>query len=61
MNGVVFQISDAMIANMECQWSPNQLVSESIHGSHENQAFTKPLFSENANCHANADTTVMIP
>src|ERR671912_283687 len=58
MNGVVFQISETMIANIACQWSPNQLVSWEIHGSQWNHALTKPLLSENANCHANADTTV---
>jgi hypothetical protein len=61
MNGVVFQTSEAMIANMAGQWSPNQLVSPLMPGSHENQLFTKPLLRLNANCQANADTTVMMP
>ena len=61
MNGVVFQISETMIANIAGQWLPNQLVSGLIHGSQLNHAFTKPLLRLNANCQAYADTTVMIP
>src|SRR6478736_3419560 len=61
MNGVVFQISETMIANIAGQWLPNQLVSGPIHGSHENHAFTKPLLMLNANCHEYAETTVMMP
>jgi hypothetical protein len=61
MNGVVFQISETMIANIAGQWAPNQLVSGLIHGSHWNQPFTKPLLRLNANCQANAETTVMMP
>ena len=34
MNGVVFQISETMIANIAGQCEPNQLVSGLIHGSH---------------------------
>ena len=58
MNGVVFQISETMIANMAGQWSPNQLKLSSKNGNHE---LTKPLLSENANCQAKAETTVMMP
>ena len=61
MNGVVFQISDTMIANMAGQWDPNQLVSEAIQGSQSNQLFTQPLLMLNVNCQAKADTTVMMP
>ena len=52
MNGVVFQISETMIANIAGQWEPNQLVSGPIHGSHANQAFTQPLLMLNVNCQA---------
>ena len=38
MNGVVFQISETMIANMAGQWEPNQLVSAATHGSHTRNA-----------------------
>ncbi len=61
MNGVVFQISETMIANIAGQCDPNQLVSALIHGSQANQPLTKPLFRLNANCQANAETTVMMP
>src|SRR4051812_47688866 len=61
MNGVVFQISEIMIANIAGQCEPNQLVSALIHGSQPNHAFTKPLLMLNANCQANADTTVTMP
>jgi len=61
MNGVVFQISDTMIANIAGQWLPNQLVSGPIHGSHSNQSLTQPLLMLKANCQANAETTVMMP
>src|SRR3954452_10423239 len=61
MNGVVFQISETMIANIAGQWLPNQLVSEEIHGSQSNQLFTQPLLMLNANCQEYAETTVMIP
>src|SRR6476661_11290861 len=43
MKGVVFQISEIMIANIAGQWEPNQLVSAEIHGSHADHAFTYPL------------------
>src|SRR3954466_7463081 len=61
MNGVVFQISETMIANIAGQWLPNQLVSGAIHGSQWNQEFTHPLLIEKVNCQANAETTVMMP
>src|SRR6476469_79912 len=61
MNGVVFQISETMIANIAGQWEPNQLVSDEIHGSHENHAFTYPLLMLKANCQEYAETTVMMP
>ena len=61
MNGVVFQISETMIANIACQWSPYQLVFSLIQGSQWNQLFTQPLLSEKVNCQANAETTVMMP
>ena len=61
MNGVVFQISETMIANIAGQWEPNQLVSALIHGSQANQLLTKPLLMLNANCQAKAETTVMMP
>src|SRR6478609_8907525 len=61
MNGVVFQISETMIANIAGQWLPNQLVSGSSQGSQENHAFTNPLLRLKANCHAYAETTVMMP
>ena len=43
MNGVVFQISETMIANIAGQWSPNQLVSGLIHGSQWNQLFDEAV------------------
>ena len=43
MNGVVFQISETMIAKMACGKSPNQFVSSAMNGSQPNQPFTKPL------------------
>ena len=61
MNGVVFQISEIMIANIAGQWLPNQLVSASSQGSQENHEFTQPLLRLNANCQAYAETTVMMP
>src|SRR5690348_6950066 len=61
MNGVVFQISLTMIANIACQWSPYQLVDDEMPGSQSNQEFTHPLLIENVNCQANAETTVMMP
>src|SRR6478736_748499 len=61
MNGVVFQISETMIANIAGQWLPNQLVSDEIHGRKSNQLFTQPLLMLNANCHEYAETTVMMP
>jgi len=61
MKGVVFQISETMIANMAGQWSPYQLVSEPTHGSQSNQPFTQPLLMLKVNCHAKAETTVMMP
>src|SRR6478672_295645 len=61
MNGVVFQISEIMIANIAGQCEPNQLVLSLTHGSHENQLLTKPLLMLKANCQENAETTVMIP
>ncbi len=61
MNGVVFQISETMIANIAGQWSPNQLVSSAIHGSQLNQLLTQPLLRLNVNCQAKAETTVMMP
>src|SRR6476660_7748084 len=61
MNGVVFQISETMIANIAGQWEPNQLVSDEIHGSHENHAFTYPLLMLKANFQEYAETTVMMP
>ncbi len=61
MKGVVFQISETMIANIAGQWLPNQFVSGLIHGSQANQALTKPLLRLKANCQAYAETTVMMP
>ena len=61
MNGVVFQISETMIANIAGQWEPNQLVSAEIHGSQANQPFTQPLLMLKANCQEYAETTVMMP
>src|ERR1700729_2915561 len=58
MNGVVFQISEAMIAIIDDQYCPNQLKSSAVNGS---QLLTKPLVLENANCHAKPETTVMTP
>ena len=58
MNGVVFQISETMIANIAGQCDPNQLKSSATNGS---QVFTKPLVRLNANCQAYAETTVMMP
>src|SRR3954454_10724014 len=55
MNGVVFQISETMIATIAGQWLPNQLVSEEIHGSQSNQLFTQPLLMLNANCQEYAE------
>src|SRR3954470_3541641 len=56
MNGVVFQISETMIANIAGQWLPNQLVSVVIQGSQWNHELTQPLLRLNANCQAYADT-----
>src|SRR6478672_6181250 len=61
MNGVVFQISLTMIANIACQWSPYQLVEALMPGNQENHAFTHPLLMEKVNCQAKAETTVMMP
>src|SRR3954447_8886766 len=61
MNGVVFQISLTMIANIACQWSPYQLVWAEMPGNQLNQELTQPLLMENVNCQANAETTVMMP
>ena len=61
MNGVVFQISETMMAIMAGQRDPNQLVCASMPGSHFSQLSMNPLLRLNANCHAKADTTVMMP
>src|SRR5689334_21166853 len=61
MNGVVFQISLTMMANIACQWSPDQLVSAEMPGSQANHAFTQPLLMEKVYCQAKAETTVMMP
>src|SRR4051795_1978330 len=61
MNGVVFQISLTMIANIACQWSPYQLVDDEMPGNQSNVPFTQPLLIEKANCQAKAETTVMMP
>src|SRR5699024_12485688 len=37
MNGVVFQISEAMITNMDVPWAANQFRSSVIPGTQENQ------------------------
>lgn len=61
MNGVVFQISETMIANIAGQCAPYQLVSALIHGSQSNQLLTQPLLMLKVNCQAKAETTVMMP
>ena len=63
-SGVVANLGaggNEMIANIAGQWLPNQLVSGEIQGSQWNQLFTQPLLRLKANCHAYAETTVMIP
>ena len=60
MNGVVFQISARQITNSDGPCVPNQSVSAATPGTHENQELTKPESTLNANCQANAETTVMI-
>ena len=55
MNGVVFQTSAMMITAIALQWPPNQALSMPSAG------FTNPVSGANANCQANAATTVMIP
>ena len=59
MNGVVFQISARQITSSDVHLSPNQSVSALMPGSQANQLLTKPVLMSNANCQANADTTVM--
>src|SRR5215213_3266798 len=59
MNGVVFQISARQITSSDVHLSPNQSVSAPMPGSHENQLLTKPVVMLKANCHENADTTVI--
>ena len=48
MNGVVFQISEAMMTNRLVPWCANQLRSGSMPGTQSNQWLTKPELMSNA-------------
>ena len=61
MNGVVFQISETMIANIAVPVVAEPVGVLGDPRQPVEPALTKPLLSENANCQANAETTVMMP
>ena len=61
MNGVVFQISETMIANSDVPVVAEPVGRAADAGQPVEPRLTKPLLMAKANCQANAETTVMMP